>query len=101
MHVHGPSIWTTLECIIEWSKYTLTDCPNRQSGDVQLDGPNILLLTVQIGDGPMDHQCLVNLDRPNERRSNGPPMLRQFGLSKITTTKKEEENAVNVWSMKL
>ena len=84
IHVRGPSIWTTLERIIGWSKYTLTDRPNGRSGDVQLDGPNIRSLTVQMDDGPMDRPCYVNLDRPNGRRSNGPPMLRQFGPSKIT-----------------
>ena len=80
----GPSIWTTLERIIGWSKYMLTDRPNGRSGDVQLVGPNIRSPTVQMDDGPMDRPCNVNLDRPNGRRSNGPPMLRQFGPSKIT-----------------
>ena len=80
----GPSIWTTLERIIGWSKYTLTDRPNGRSGDVQLDGPNIRSLTVQMDDGPMDRPCYVNLDHPNGRWSNGPPMLRQFGPSKDT-----------------
>ena len=78
IHGRGPSIWTTLERIIGWSKYTLTDRPNGRSGDVQLDGPNIQSLTVQMDDGPMDRPCYVNLDCPNGRRSNGPPMLRQF-----------------------
>ena len=35
-------------------------------------------------DRPMDRPCYVNLDPPNGRRSNGPPILRQFGPSKIT-----------------
>ena len=34
--------------------------------------------------GPKDHPCYVNLDHPNGRLSNGPPMLRQFGQCKIT-----------------
>ena len=61
----------------------LTDRLNGLSGDVQLDGPNIQSLTGQTDDGPMDHPCYVNLDRPNGRRSNGLHMLRQFGPSKI------------------
>ena len=65
MHVPVPFIWTTLEFIIGWSKYILTDRPNGQSGDVQLDGTNIRSPTVQMDDGPMDRQCYVNLDRPN------------------------------------
>ena len=32
----------------------------------------------------MDRPCYVNLDRPNGRWSNGPPILRQFGPVKIT-----------------
>ena len=32
----------------------------------------------------MDRPWYVNLDRPNGRQSNGPPILRQFGPSKIT-----------------
>ena len=84
IHVRGPSIWTTLERLIGWSKYTLTDRLNGRSGDVQLDGPNIRSLTVQMDDGPMDRPCYVNLDCPNGRRSNGPPMLRQFVPSEIT-----------------
>ena len=84
IHVCGPSIRTTLERIIGWSKYTLFDRPNERSGDIQLYGPNIRSLPVQMDDGPMDRPCYVNLDRPNGRRSNGPPMLSQFGPSKIT-----------------
>ena len=84
IHVRGPSIWTTLERIIGWSKYMLTDRPNGLFGDVQLDGPNIWSLTVQMDDGPMDRPCYVNLDRPNGRWSNGPPILHQFGPVKIT-----------------
>ena len=84
IHVRGPSIWTTLERIIGLSKYTLTDRPNGRSGDVKLDSPNIRSLTLQMDDGPMDHPCYVNMDRPNGRRSNGPPMIRKFGRSKIT-----------------
>ena len=56
-------IWTTLERIIGWSKFTLNDRQNGRSCDVQLDGPNIRSLTVQMDDGPMD--------RPNGQRSNG------------------------------
>ena len=41
--------------------------------------------TDQMDGGPMDHLCYVNFDRPNGRRSNGLPMLRQFGPSKWTT----------------
>ena len=41
-------------------------------------------LAVQMDDSPMDRLCYVNLDRPNRRRSNGPPMLCQFGPSKRT-----------------
>ena len=58
--------------IIGWSKYTLTDRTNGRSGDVQLDGPNIRSLTVQMDDGPMDRPCYINLDSPNGRRSIGP-----------------------------
>ena len=76
IYVCGPSIWTTLEHIIGWSKYTLTDRPNGRSGEVQLDCPDIWSLTVQMDDGPMDRPCYVNLDSPNRRRSNGPPILR-------------------------
>ena len=61
IHVHGPSIWTTLGRIIRCSKYTLTDRSNGRSGDVQLDGPSIRSLTVQMDDGPMDRPCYVNL----------------------------------------
>ena len=61
----------------------LTDRPNGRSGDVQLDSPSIRSLTVQRDDGPMDCPCYVNLDRPNGKQSNGPPMLLQFGPSKI------------------
>ena len=50
-----------------------------------MDRPNLRNLLVQMDDGPMDRLCYVNLDRPNGRRSNGPPMLRQFGPSKWTT----------------
>ena len=74
----------TLERITGWSKYTVPDRPNGRSGAVPLDGPNIRSLTVQMDDSPMDRSCYVNLDRPNGRRSNGPPMLCQFGPSKIT-----------------
>ena len=35
-------------------------------------------------DGPMDRPYNVNLDRRNGWRSNGQPMLHQFGPSKIT-----------------
>ena len=83
INIRGPSIWTTLERTIGWSKYMLTDRPNTRSGNVQLNGPNIRSLTVQMDDRPMDRPCDVNLDCPNEQRSNGPPMLRQFGPSKI------------------
>ena len=70
LHVHGPSIWTTLECIIGWSKYTSTDRPNGWSGDIQFDGPNIQSLTVhwtmvQMDDSPMDPLYYGNFDRPN------------------------------------
>ena len=75
IHVRGPSIWTTLERIIGWSKYTLTDRPNGRSGDVQWDGPNIRSLTVRMDDGPMDHLYYVNLDRPNGWWYNRPIML--------------------------
>ena len=51
IHIHGPSIWTTLEQIIGWLKYMLTDCSIGQSGDVQLAGPNIWSLTVQMDSG--------------------------------------------------
>ena len=74
----------TLEHIIGWSKYTLNHRPNVGSGEVQLDGPNIQSVTVQMDDGQMDCPCYVNLDRPNERRSNGPPILCQLGPFKIT-----------------
>ena len=84
INIHGPSIWTTLEHIIGWCKYTLTDSPNARSGDIKLDGPNIRSLTIQMDYGPMYRPCYINLDHPNARRSNGPPMLRQFGPSKIT-----------------
>ena len=57
---------------------------NWLSSDIQLDGPNIRSLTVQMDNGPMDCQCYVNLDRPNRRQSNGPPMLLQLGPSQIT-----------------
>ena len=59
IHIHGPSIWTTLKRIIGWSKYKLNEHPNERSGDVQLDGPNILSLTVQMDDGPMDWPCYI------------------------------------------
>ena len=62
----------------------LTERPNGRSGDVQLEGPNIRSLTVQMDDGPIDRQCYVNLVRPIGLRSNGPPMLCQFGPLKIT-----------------
>ena len=35
-------------------------------------------------DGPIDRPLYVNLNRSNGRRSNGPPMLPQFGPSKTT-----------------
>ena len=38
---------------------------------------------LQMDDNPMDRLCYVNLDRPNQRRSNEPPMLCQFGLSML------------------
>ena len=60
------------------------DRPNGRSGDVQLDGLNVRSPTVQMDDGPMDCLCYVNLDRPNGQRSNGLPMLRQFGPSQDT-----------------
>ena len=50
-----------------------------------MDRPNVQNLLVQMNDGPMDRLCYVNLHRPNGRWSNGPPMLRQFGLSKWMT----------------
>ena len=84
IHVCGPSICTTLEHMIGWSQYMLADRLNIHSGDVPLNGPNIQSLTVQMDDSPMDRPCYVNLDHPNGRRSNGPPMSRQFGPSKIT-----------------
>ena len=52
-----------------------------------MDRPNVQNLLVQMNDGQMDRLCHVNLDRPNRRRSNGPPMLRQFGPSKCRTAK--------------
>ena len=59
----GPSKWTA----VQWTAYVTS------------------VWTVQMDDGPMDRLCYVNLDRPNGQRSNGPPMLRQFGPSKWTT----------------
>ena len=41
--------------------------------------------TFQMDGGPMDRQCYINLDRSNGGRSNGPPMLCQFGPSKWMT----------------
>ena len=58
----GPSKWTP----VRWTGYVTS------------------IWTIQIDDGPMDRLGSVNLDRPNGQRSNGPPMLRQFGPSKIT-----------------
>ena len=46
-----------------------------------MDRPNERNLLVQMDDGPMDRLYYINLDRPNGRRSKGPPMLRKFGLS--------------------
>ena len=41
--------------------------------------------------GPMDRPCYVHLDRQNGRRSIGPPILRKFGPSKITTVDRNFE----------
>ena len=66
IHIHGPSIRTTLDRIIGWSKYTSTDRPNGWPGPfgpfglVHLDGPHIHSLTNQMNDGPMDRPCYVN-----------------------------------------
>ena len=82
IHMHGPSIRTTLECIIGWSKYTTTDRPNGRPGPfgpfglVHLDCPHIHWLTIKMNDGLMDRPCYVNWDRPNGWQSHGPPILR-------------------------
>ena len=72
-----PSPTLTTTCVCAWrkapqSKWSLFDRPNVQNLSVQMDG------------GPMDRLCYVDLDRPNGRRSNGPPILRLFGPSKWT-----------------
>ena len=56
-----------------------------QSKWIYMDRPNVRNLLIQMDSGPMDRLCYVNLDRQNGWRSNGPPMLRQFGPSKWTT----------------
>ena len=58
----GPSKWT----VVQWTAYVKS------------------IWTVQMDDGPMDSLCYAKLDRPNGQRSNGPPMLRKYGLSKWT-----------------
>ena len=50
-----------------------------------MDRPNVRNFFVQMDDGQMDRLFYVNLDRPNGRGSNGPPMLRLFGPSKWMT----------------
>ena len=55
---------------------------------------------VQMDDGPMDRLCYVNLDCPNGRRSNGPPMLRQFGPSKWTTVQ-WTVHVTSIWTVQM
>ena len=76
IYVSAPSIWTTQERIIGWSKYMLSDHPNGRCSDVHLDGPNVQSLTVQMDGNALDRLCYMNLDRRNGQRSIGPPILR-------------------------
>ena len=66
LHVREPLLWRK--------------APQSKSGC--MDRPNVQNLLVQMDCSPMDRLFYVNLDRPNGRRSNGPPMLRQFGSFK-------------------
>ena len=61
--------------------------PNVQNLSVQMDGGLMdpictLIWIVQMDEGPIDPLYYVNLVRPNERQSNGPPILRLLVLSK-------------------
>ena len=63
------------------------DSPNVQNLSIQMDGGPMkrictFIWNVQMNKGPIDHLYYVNLVRPNERQSNGPPILRLFVLSK-------------------
>ena len=59
------SKWT----VVQWTAYVM------------------LIWSVQMDNGPMDHLYCVNLNRPNRRQSNGSPMLRKFGLFKWAAVK--------------
>ena len=90
IYVNWSLKWTVWWRLIWRSKYTAWWRPlgrSKRSGDVQLDGPNIRTLTVQMDNGPMDCPCYINLDRPNWRQSNEPPIIFFYvpkGRSKMT-----------------
>ena len=65
-----------------------------------MDRLNVRNLLVQMDHNPMDRLCSVNLDRPNGRWYNGPPMLRQFGLSKWTMVQ-WTDYVTSIWTVQM